>query len=188
METPPPDRVRSATDVARRALALFGVVGLALGAPPDALRAWLDDNGLQAELTPRERGFVDAAEPPPRDRIDFSWQSERLLVLLWALGKVDALPPATEQCDTARFQDLLPPFADVGVADFVAQAKLRPDVVLCDMADTLLDLHWHARDGRINGRPPGKPVDMEIVQERHHAINWITGYCGLPWDEVTTDT
>jgi hypothetical protein len=29
---------------------------------------------------------------------------------------------------------------------------------------------------------------LEIVQERHYAINWITGYGGLPWDEVTTDT
>jgi hypothetical protein len=34
--------------------------------------------------------------------------------------------------------------------------------------------------------PPG--IDIEIVQERHHAINWITEYDGLPWDEVTTDT
>jgi hypothetical protein len=34
--------------------------------------------------------------------------------------------------------------------------------------------------------PPG--IDIEIVQERHHAINWVTGYDGLPWDEVTTDT
>jgi hypothetical protein len=34
--------------------------------------------------------------------------------------------------------------------------------------------------------PPG--IDIEIVQERHHAINWITECDGLPWDEVTTDT
>jgi hypothetical protein len=32
------------------------------------------------------------------------------------------------------------------------------------------------------------PVDLEIVQERHHAINWVIGYDGAPWDEVTTDT
>ena len=34
--------------------------------------------------------------------------------------------------------------------------------------------------------PPG--IDIESAQERHHAIKWITGYEGLPWDEVTTDT
>jgi hypothetical protein len=31
-------------------------------------------------------------------------------------------------------------------------------------------------------------VDIEIIQERHHAINWVIGYEGLSWDEVTTDT
>ena len=38
--------------------------------------------------------------------------------------------------------------------------------------------------------PPGIEIEIEIeiVQERHHAIKWITGYEGLPWDEVATDT
>ncbi len=65
---------------------------------------------------------------------------------------------------------------------------MRPGGELTDMARDLLDLHWHARDGKLNNRPPRRPVDIEIVQERHHAINWVTGYCSLPWDEVTTDT
>ena len=46
----------------------------------------------------------------------------------------------------------------------------------------------YARDARLNGQPMPADIDIEVVQERHHAINWITGYCGLPWDEVTTDT
>jgi hypothetical protein len=48
--------------------------------------------------------------------------------------------------------------------------------------------HWRARDARFHGRaqPPG--IDIEIIQERHHAINWITGYGGQSWDDVTTDT
>ena len=31
-------------------------------------------------------------------------------------------------------------------------------------------------------------INIEVVQGRHHEINGITGYEGLPWDEVTTDT
>jgi hypothetical protein len=56
------------------------------------------------------------------------------------------------------------------------------------MADELLNLHWRARDAEINGRPMPRDLDIEIIQERHHAINWVIGYEGLPWDEVTTDT
>ena len=56
------------------------------------------------------------------------------------------------------------------------------------MADDLLEQHWKARDARLFGRPQPTDIDIEIVQERHHAINWIIGYDGLPWDEVTTDT
>jgi hypothetical protein len=55
-------------------------------------------------------------------------------------------------------------------------------------AELYLDDHWKARDAELHERsmPPG--IDIEIVQERHHAINWITRYAGLSWDEVTTDT
>jgi hypothetical protein len=59
---------------------------------------------------------------------------------------------------------------------------------LWKQANGYLEDHWKARDLQLHERsmPPG--IDIEIVQERHHAINWITGYDGLPWDEVTTDT
>jgi hypothetical protein len=57
---------------------------------------------------------------------------------------------------------------------------------LWKQVELYLEGHWKARDGRLHERsmPPG----IDIVQERHHAINWIIGYDRLPWDEVTTDT
>jgi hypothetical protein len=187
-EDQPPDEIRCATDVARRSLALFSVVGLALGAERGAILAWLSENDLWKDLAPSEVGFIDTPSPSRKQIINSSWLSERLVVLLWALGTIDLLPPADEQCDTAVFQDLLPPFASMSVPEFIAGARLRPDVELIAMADAILGLHWEARDARLNGRAPRNPVDLEVVQERHHAINWVIGYDGLPWDEVTTDT
>ena len=107
---------------------------------------------------------------------------------MWALGALDKLPPPDEQCDTSVFQKMLPPFASVSVSDFVAGACLRQPDELIAMADEILMLHWEARDARSKGNPPRRPVDMEIIQERHYAINWIVGYEGLDWDDVTTDT
>ena len=56
------------------------------------------------------------------------------------------------------------------------------------MADELMNLHWEARDAEVHARASPLRVDIEVVQERHHAINWVMGYDSLPWDEVTTDT
>jgi hypothetical protein len=65
-------------------------------------------------------------------------------------------------------------------------------------------IHWRVRDARLRRQPtpPGKlprmpvedcepPVevyDAGVVQERHHALNSLIGYCGQDWDDITTDT
>lgn len=182
------DEVRSPAEVAQRSLALFSVIGLAMGAPRSEVLQWLNDNDLWKWLAPSEIGFMDKPVPSKQQTIDMVWQSERLIVLLWSLRKIEHLPAPDEQCDTEAFQTVLPPFADVSVQDFVMGARLRPEGELIEMADRILDLHWEARDAKHNGRMPRRPVDIEIIQERHHAINWVIGYGGLPWDAVTSDT
>lgn len=182
------EKVRAPRAVAARALVLFSVVAAALGAPRDQVVAWLREQGLWNELSPSEEEFLTAAALERQVQINFGWQSERLLVLLWALKKIEELPGPSVQCDTAEFQRILPPFAGTSVTEFLQSSSLRDDEELIAKSEELLDLHWQARDARLFGRPAPAGVDIEIVQERHHAINWITGYCGLPWDEVTTDT
>lgn len=184
----PPDAVRSPEEVARRALALFSVVGVALGAPRGDVLQWLNETGIVEDLAPSEERFLGTPNPSHQQIVDGGWLSERLVVLCWALGKVEDLPPPDQQCDTALFQDLLPPFADTSTSSFIANATLQSDEVLTGKADELLHQHWEARNAKLTGARPKTPVDIEIVQERHHAINWVIGYDGVPWDEVTTDT
>jgi hypothetical protein len=183
-----PDEVRSPQEIARRALALFGVWGIAIGSPRNEVLAWLSDHGLRESLSPRELEFIDNPDPSPQQRINFSWHSERLIVLLWTLNLVESLPPADEQCDTRVFQGCLPPFTDQSVEDFISASATRGDPELWQEAERTYDLHWQARDAELFNRTPRDRVDVEVVQERHHAINWVTGYGGLDWDEVTTDT
>jgi hypothetical protein len=184
----PPDVTRSPDEVARRALALFSVVGLAQGAERKLVRQWLRENELWDALSPIEAGFIDASPPSRRQVVNATWWSERLVMLLWALGEIDELPAADKQCDTREFQGVLPPFADVSVPAFIAHATLRADADLIEMADLVLGLHWAARNAELVDRAPRVPVDVEIIQERHHAINWVIGYDSAPWDDVTTDT
>lgn len=135
-----------------------------------------------------ERDLAVSERPTRKQLIDASWQSEALIVLLWALEKVEDLPPANTQCDTSLFQKLLPPYADMSVKDFVRLAIRRSDEALTDMADMILNLHANARYAANHDRVASPGIDIEIVQERHRAINWVIGYEGLPWDQVTTDT
>ena len=184
----PPDEIREAQEIARRALVLFAVVALALGAPRKDIIDWLQTEGLWNELSPMELQYVSTSAPTDRDTLNMSWRSEALIVLLWELGLVDKLPAANEQCDASIFQGTLPPFTRVSVAEFTKSATRRPDDDLIGLADDLVTLHWTARDAKIHSRAPPPEIDIEIIQERHHAINWSIGYDGAPWDEVTTDT
>ena len=188
MNDPRIDQTRTPAEVARRALALFGAWGLTTNAPREEVLGWLEESGLRRELTQAELSFVDAASPTRQQQINFSWQSERIAVLLWALRLLEELPDADMQCDTGIFQRLLPPFTEESPEAFVDRAELRPESELRKYAQSTFDLHSWAYDAVSRNVPPRHPVDIEVIQERHHAINWVTGYEGLAWDEVTTDT
>jgi Domain of unknown function (DUF4272) len=181
--------VRNAQEVARRLLTVFGVYGRAAGAKQKDILDWLQANELVEELTPIEKTFLSVTNLTVQQRIPRSWDSERIIVVLWALGYVSDLPPADEQCEPECFRDHLPPYAPVDVASFIQKAKFRPIEELSKMREAILVLHWHARDGKLNNRPPTKPVNIGIIQERHRAINWVLGYDhNTDWDNVTTDT
>ena len=185
---PDADQIRSAKEVAERSLALFTIIGLSFGSDRTEISAWLQQNDLWRALSPRELGFIDSPSPSRQVMIDAQWNTEALIVLLWALGLIDKMPRADEQCDPLVFQELLPPYADFGVREFFQAAKLRPENELIAYADECLRLHWEARDAKLRKGAPRVPVDIEIIQERHRAINWVVGYDGAPWDEVTADT
>ena len=49
--------------------------------------------------------------------------------------------------------------------------------------------HWATRNRDLDGQTETGDLNPGVVQERHHAANWLTCYDdGAEWDEVTTDT
>ena len=182
------DRIRTAREIAARALALFGIVGLGLRAPREDVVAWLKETGIWHDLSPWELRLVEAPAPTDRMMIDASWRSEALTMLLWTLAKIRELPPADIQCDTSLFQQILPPYAEISEQQFLATATRRSDEELRLQAESCMNLHAEYWAAARDGKPPRQPVDGGIIRERHHAINWVIGYEGLSWDLVTTDT
>jgi hypothetical protein len=169
---------------------LGAAVGLAFGAEDEVIRPWLKETGIERELTERERAFVFGVSRSEREQIYFTWMAEALVVLLWAVRKVGRLPAPDRQCTTRVLADRLPPFGDESFSRFLATSICRPERTLIDKALELQQLHAVAqqRKTRPNYRPEQPAVNIEIVQERHRSVNWVIGYEGLAWEEVTSDT
>ncbi len=70
----------------------------------------------------------------------------------------------------------------------MAQAKLRPQAELLDAADLIYRTHWAVRQARLDGEPSPAGLDPGVVHERHYALNWLIGYAGQAWDDMSTDT
>ena len=113
-----------------------------------------------------------------------SWRIEAAVPLMWALNLVPALDrPGTE----TRTLELIKTIRDVRLPNS-GPLKMRTKDQILDEADLIYRYHWAVKDARISGRPGPMAIDAGIVQERHHALNWLINYENQSWDDVTTDT
>jgi hypothetical protein len=185
---PPSRRLRSARDAAERLLLLVSVCAVASDASiRPSIRSWLKTEGLWPSASPGERRFLAAAKSSRKEQIKFSWMAEAVYVLGWALGLAPALLPPTRQAPPAgRILDRIPAPGDP-VAPFLARVRLRPALAIQAAAQRLHDAHWSCRHAASHGRPEPHGYDIEVVQERHRAANWLIGH-DPDWDRVSTDT
>jgi len=177
------DEPRDAREIAVRALCVFALVEHAIRnhEEADERRLWLDENGLAQGLTEREAQYLYSGSPTVQEDINVTWLSECLCVLLWSIGYLSEIPEHSEKFDPADHFDIMPGYSDVTVEQFISGAALKP---IDELYETAKDIQWaHGL-----ARSSGKSQETEILQERHLAINWVVGYCGLPWNLVTTDT
>lgn len=176
---------RSAPEVADRllALAIVAVKGEtgdpALG---DALTEQFKAKGL---FSPREQAFMDDAAPDMHSRTQFAWRYEGVAVLLWALSIYDDLPPPTEICDVPRLAETLRALGPDGLR---RKARLRSQAELLDAADLIYRTNWAVVQARLDGTAPPAGLDPGVVYERHYVLNWLIGYGGQAWDNISTDT
>jgi hypothetical protein len=185
-EDPPPDVMREASEVARRCCVLIAIVSLGHQQPRDATVGWLMDEGLWDYVTPKEREFIMDSSPSQQSIVDATWRAEALHVLLWSLSRIESLCPPTQQCSLSAECDASPYLRPT--ADFIATAQLRSEEEITSALDIIYHTHWEVRDAQIRGREVPNGYVAGAVMERHYALNWLTGYCGQDWDDITTDT
>jgi hypothetical protein len=179
----PSDIPRGADEISKRALVVFTLIEHAMTEHDEApqRREWLERYGLVGHLTKEEKRYLYSENPTPQQDIDATWLAECLCVLLWSVGYLDTLPSDADKFDAADTFDLMPAYSEVTVHEFVSNANLRSAEELYDIAKSIQWAHGKARSRE-------QSEVKELLQERHLAINWVVGYCGLPWHLMTTDT
>lgn len=177
---------RTAREVAQRALALAAVISCAYGAKKPAVMQWLKKEKLWTEATPAERKFLLQATSA-KAKIAFTWKIEALVPLLWAMNRIDKMPGIARQCDPESLKHAVvwPPHP---TREYVSSCALRSEDEISMEYEKVYRAHWRVRDAQARGKPVPRTLDAEVVQERHHGFNWLTGYMGQSWDDITTDT
>ena len=174
---------KTAQEIARRAIILRCVVGHGQFAP-DEVSSWLTREGLWDEVSPAERSLFAAENLTEQQRIDATWRSEALQVMLWSIGRLDALPPLTEAVKPAALLSLTPA-VHTGTRTFIETAVLRSRDEIDGELDAIIHAHAKIRDQRTRRIHKAPATIPGVVLERQWALEWIENFDDVPWDEVT---
>jgi hypothetical protein len=178
--------IRSGQDIARRILILTYLNVVQEGGDKKEIIAFLKNEGLWNDVSEDEKELLKKTKLTKQDKINLSWRSEGVWLMLWAINKVGELEMPTTQCTINEILCRLPGFL-TSTKEFIETATVRPTAEILDMADLLYRMHWSTRQAGLDANEAPADLDDSIVYERHYAINWIT-YYEENWDDVTTDT
>lgn len=180
-------KIRAPQEITKRIiiLAYLGYIGEVPESKQEVIR-FLKEHKLWSAVTGGERKLFEKENLTEQERINISWKTEAIWVLLWSIGKVNKLDLPVQQVNIQGLLSLLPGFLSTP-DEFIKTAAVRSVTEILDMLDLLYRIHWATRDAYLKGQPIPANLDEGIVMERHYAVNWLTCYAG-DWDEITTDT
>lgn len=176
---------RSHEAVVRRALAILCTAVKGEGLPQESVDALIDDFGVREDLSPEERAFIEDDSPDTFTRVQFAWRYEAAWAMLWALSAVETLGPPREIVNVRSMGAIV---RGETAATLVEKTTLRPIEEILDQADLTYRYRWALVDARLKDIEPPAGLDPGVALERHRALNWLIGYLGQDWDDVTPDT
>jgi hypothetical protein len=171
-------------EILKRIIALWCAAGYAQTNFGPYFPEYVETNNIHDWLTGPERKFVFTEKPSKTHQIHFSWRTEHIYFLLWCVGVIPQIDLPIKQSRIGDVFDLFP--QDMEQPEVLRQAmKVRPKEDIVAWAEVLHEVHGALRRGKLKKTK----ISIEIVQEWHHAVNWILDVCpGESWEFVTTDT
>jgi len=176
---------RTTEEIAKRAIAVCITAIKGEGAGQAEISSLVRKYGADKFFSPEEAAFVKNPKPSQQDRTKFAWRYECYWVLLWSLGYVDKLARPTDICNVKAAVGFL---RSRDTARFIKDAKLRPIGAILDEADIIYRYHWAVTENGMKNKPAPAKLNGDVVQERHYVLNWLIGYSGQSWDDISTDT
>ncbi len=183
IETEPESHRRAVDEVSVRAMALMVVAANGEGAPPEMPKQITEAFSLSDAFTPEEKTFLDDPSPSQDLCNQYSFRYEANWALMWSLGFIESLDRPDHMCDVAV---TIPIMQTNGREGMIAKAALRPQHEILDATDLIYRYHWAVRDAFIHGSEIPTDLHPGVVQQRHHALNWLIS--NLRWDDVDTPT
>ena len=176
--------IRSPQETLRRAVLLWMLGCCADGASRLEIRDSMDSCGLLADLSPSETAYITSPFHDERTDRNMKWRLEASWVLLWALKRLWWLNSPNSLCDCKRMTGILRPLESSAGLErtFTMHSKGK----LLDKLDLTLRQHWAVHDDYLQGVNGISPVFARVVEQRHHALLWLTTTAS--WDDVITDT
>lgn len=179
--------IRTAPEIAERILILT-YLNYVSQVPEGASEviAFLRMDDLWDKVSPGEKELFQKEKLTRQEEINISWRAEAVWLLLWAINKVEELELPTQEIEPADILERLPGFLS-DPAGFINEAMAKSISAILDMSDLVYRLHWATKNANLNNEPMPAGLNLSIIMERHHAINWLI-YYGDDWDDVGTDT
>jgi Domain of unknown function (DUF4272) len=176
---------RTDREVAQRMIALAIVAVKGETGDHEMGLGLIEQFGAQGFLSPDEVAFMADPAPSEDTRIQMSWRYEGCWLLMWSLGLIGDPGPPSDIADVPLLAETL---RDLGTQGIMTKARLRPQAEILDAADLIYRQHWATRNAELEGQEPPPGLDGGVVMERHYTLNWLIGYMGQAWDDVSTDT
>jgi hypothetical protein len=175
--------IRDAADIAKRILILTYLNVYSEDGRKDIIIRFLKSEELWDALSNGEKILLEKDLLSDKDKIDLSWHSEVIYLMLWAINKIETLSLPTEQCEIREMLKLLPPYFK-STKEFVQKATTRSTKEISDMADFIDKLYWAIRQEELGEGEIPFEIDSNILEERYYGINWIT-FPEDNWDDIT---
>lgn len=180
------DEVREPDEIAKRALSLAAVISCAYGDSKKDVISWLKQEDLWDYVSPSEKEFLEN-ETTKEQNAKYTWRIEALIPLLWAINKINKMPSLKSECDTEPLKKAVI-WSPNSTKEYITSSKIRSEDDLFEEYEKVYQAHWKVRDAQINNKAVPKKFNPEVVYERHYGFNWVIGYMGQSWDDITTDT
>ena len=185
--------LRTAEEIAGRAAALM-IVALfsecilgeqnTISEAREFVKPIIETFDVEKYFSAKEKAYLQNENSTQQEQIQFVWQYEPLLVMLWALGYEEELLFPDNICNVGALVRTMREHNNI--EGLVKDAKLRTAEELLSEADMIYRLDWACVDTRIHGLPAPAGMDGGVVMERHKALNWLIQ--DVAWDDVDIST